>query len=72
MRNFTLRHFLCLTLTAGLCLGTLSTTGAADWADAPDRPPEAPAAVSREAETPTPEEEARAAAEAAARQSRAG
>ena len=71
MRNFTLRHFLCLTLTAGLCFGTLSTTGAADWADAPDRPPEAPAAVSREAETSTPEEEARAAAETAVRQKRA-
>lgn len=73
MHKFKKRRPFQLLLTAGLCLGALNSTGAALWLEEPVRPPVAPVVEFQETEVPvpSPEEEARAAAEQAARQSRA-
>ena len=73
MHKFKKRRPFQLLLTAGLCLGALNSTGAALWLEEPVRPPVAPVVEFQETEVPvpSPEEEARAAAERAARQSRA-
>ena len=73
MHKFKKRRPFQLLLTAGLCLGALNSTGAALWLEEPVRPPVAPVVEFQETEVPvpSPEEEARAAAERAARQCRA-
>ena len=65
MHKFKKRRPFQLLLTAGLCLGALNSTGAALWLEEPVRPPVAPVVEFQETEVPvpSPEEEARAAAE---------